>query len=244
MPSPSRRSFLTYLGLGSYATLVDTRPSRGGPAPDGPVRRPRGTPPGFFTPIESSSLDELKVPNGFRVDFIAKWDEDLGSKGPQGAEKFGYNNDFLAYFPINALTGGAPNCDEGLLWVNHEYALPLFVSGYDPRAGKKTEQQIIKEKLAVGGSILHLRRVNGRWERVPASEFTQRCTALYPDIALAGPASMLPAAAGTLANCSGGRTPWYTALTCEENYHYCNAASTNDSTAGWWRSIRSSNCRR
>ena len=63
--------------------------------------------------IEPSDLDELKLPNGFRFDFIAKWDEDLGSKGPLGAEKFGFNNDFLAYFPINALGTGAPNSDEG-----------------------------------------------------------------------------------------------------------------------------------
>lgn len=228
MPSPSRRSFLTYLGLGSYATLRDTRPSRGGPPPDVLTRRPRGNPPSFFAPIEPSDLDELKAPNGFRVDYIAKWDEDLGSKGPLGAEKFGFNCDFLAYFPINSLSGGPPNSDEGLLWVNHEYPSPLFVSGYNPRAGKKTEQQILKEKHCVGGSILHIRRVNGRWERVPGSEFTRRFTALYPEIALTGPASMLPAATGTLANCSGGRTPWFTALSCEENYQHYNAATATD----------------
>ena len=134
------------------------------------------------------------------------------------------------------------------------------MSGYNPRPARRPRSRSSKEKLCVGGSILHVRRVNGRWERVPASEFTRRFTALYPDIAADGPGVDVPAATGTLANCSGGRTPWFTALSCEENFQDYNAddrpdglplvrrrrasASTNGSTAGSWRSIPSARCRR
>lgn len=133
-----------------------------------------------------------------------------------GAEVFGYNNDFLAYFPIDALNGGKNN-REGLLFVSHEYPLPIFVSGHSGE-GIKTEAQITAEKLSVGASILHIRNEGGTWKHLPGSRYTRRLTALYPSIDTTGPATkQVPQARGTLGNCSGGRTPWHTALSCEEN---------------------------
>lgn len=224
----TRRRFLTWLGMGTYAAL---REGHGpGAAPPFAVRR-RGVPPPFFKPIAPSAEDRLVLPDGYRADLICKWDEPLGSKGPHGAERFGFNNDFLAYFPIDALEGGKSN-DEGLLWVNHEYPHPLFVSGYAGSDRKKREQ-ILREKLSVGGSVLHVRRAGGRWQRVKDSKWTRRLTALYPDIAFTGPASALGEAAGTLANCSGGRTPWWTVLSCEENFQDCNPAGPDAFTFRW-----------
>ena len=44
----------------------------------------------------------------------------LGSTAPDGSpERFGFNNNFVAYFPIDSLSGGS-NAAERLLWVNHE----------------------------------------------------------------------------------------------------------------------------
>lgn len=215
--SLSRRQFLTYVGMGSYALL--TQISQGAKKVQFPVRRRKAPPPSFFNPIGPSKEDELILPEGYKQDLIIKWGEDLGSKSKDGkAEAFGFNNDFLAYFPIDALKGGDNNC-EGLLWVNHEYPNPVLVSGYSDLTKKKTTEQIIKEKLCVGGSIIHVQRKDGKWTHVPGSKYTRRFTAAYPKIDLTGEAAKtVPFGIGTLANCSGGRTPWWTVLTCEENF--------------------------
>ncbi len=216
----SRRQFLTYLGVGNYAALIAS--GTAGAQPVFPAPRRRGPAPAFFKPIGPSAADELVLPEGFGASVVVRWDDPLGSKAPDGSdERFGFNNDFIAYFPIDVLTGGS-NSAEGLLWVNHEYPNPLFVSGYTAADGKakrkKSAAQIGKEKLSVGGSVLHVRRENGIWKPVAGSKFARRLTAAYPEMALIGPAAKIGPAVGTLANCSGGVTPWHTALSCEENY--------------------------
>src|SRR5262245_9821267 len=228
----SRRGFLTYIGLGTYAALRD--PLGAAPAPA--RRRGRGQ-PGFFDPITPSTDDRLLLPAGYRYDIVCAWGDALGSKipaagagGDVGEEKFGFNNDFLAYFPIDGREGKA-NPGEGLLWVNHEYPDPLFVSEYTREEYRartnKTAKQIRAEKLSVGGTVLLVKRdAGGRWKSAHHPVFTRRLTALYPEMEVTGPARELVltgakgplSCVGTLANCSGGRTPWLTALSCEENY--------------------------
>ena len=211
--SLTRRTFLTYVGTGTAALLAD--PVSSAPFPNS--RREKLTPPLGMKPILPSRKDELVLAEPFRSNVIISWGDALGTEGPEGAETFGFNNDFIAYFPIDARSGGR-NPDEGLLWVNHEYMHPLFVSGFTGK-GKKTREQIRTEKLCVGGSIIHVRREGENWKHLPGSKFTRRFTALYPEIAVSGPsAEQVPLGIGTLANCSGGRTPWFTALSCEENY--------------------------
>jgi secreted PhoX family phosphatase len=212
---------LTYVGLGAYAALRN--PLAAADQAAFPLGRPHGEPPDFFSPISASEKDDLLLPPGYRYDVVCAWGDDLGSTDPdRRAEVLGFNNDFTAYFPIDALRGGR-NSGEGLLWVNHEYPNPLFVSGYTGK-GKKTERQILAEKRSVGGSVLHVRRDGGRWRRVRDSRYTRRLTALYPKIPVTGPAGAVVAQAiGTLANCSGGRTPWNTVLSCEENFRHYNS---------------------
>jgi uncharacterized protein len=159
----------------------------------------------------------LILPDGFQFDILAARDDPLGSTGPLGAERFGFNNDFLAYFPIDALTGGS-NSDEGLLWVNHEYPSALFVGGHRG-PGKKSVACVHAEKLSVGGSVIHIQREKGVWKRKSESKYARRLTALYPKIEADGPAGdRIGPAVGTYANCAGGQTPWHTALSCEEAY--------------------------
>lgn len=215
----TRRAFLTYLGIGTYGLLRGRKAWAQRSA--FPLPRGKGEPPGFFKPISPSSEDQLLLPDGFRCNVICAWGDDLGTTGPFGAERFGFDNDFLAYFPIDAPSGGKSRT-EGLLWVNHENANPLFVSRFTGRE-KKTEEQITVEKLAVGGSVIHVRREAGVWKHVPASKYTRRFTALYPKMSISGlAADRVAEAVGTLANCSGSRTPWHTVLSCEENFHDCN----------------------
>src|SRR5262245_27324866 len=151
----SRRRFLTYLGLGSYAALrgpLGTAPPLEGATQ--PANRRRR--PSFFEPILPDTNDQLVLPAGYRYDVVCAWGDPLGSSVPQELprayqklagqpQRFGFNCDFLAYFPLDALQAGAKgNSREGLLWVNHEYPDPLFVSNY-PRDGKraKTRAQIL-----------------------------------------------------------------------------------------------------
>jgi secreted PhoX family phosphatase len=87
----------------------------------------------------------------------------------------------------------------------------------------------------VGNSVLHLRRGgDGRWQVIP-SPYNRRITGDSPGIAVTGPLSgrsglairgeegtfrveVGATVAGSLANCSGGTTPWGTVLSCEENF--------------------------
>jgi secreted PhoX family phosphatase len=219
----SRRNFLTYLGLGTYALMRSS--VRADAAPARFPLRERKPSPYQFKPISATTKDEVILPEGFDYQVICTYGDALGSTGPKSeAETFGYNNDLTVYFPIDALENGR-NSSEGLLWVNHENPDPLFVSNY---CGKppKTLEQILAEKRSVGGSVLHVRKANGKWEFVSGSRFNRRLNALYPSIPFTGPAAnSLPPATGTLANCSGGRTPWHTVLSCEENYPDYNSKS-------------------
>lgn len=72
--------------------------------------------------------------------------------------------------------------------------------------------------------MIHVQRQNAGWKLVAGSKFNRRLTASYTEIALTGPAAALGPVVGTLANCSGGVTPWHTVLSCEENYPDYNAA--------------------
>src|SRR5262245_61652742 len=98
----TRRRFLTYLGFGTYAALINP-PARS--APQFPLR-PRRKCPFPFKEIKPSKADDLLLPDGFDYHVVAVWGDSLGTKGPEGPEAFGFNNDFLAYFPIDALQKG------------------------------------------------------------------------------------------------------------------------------------------
>lgn len=213
--TPTRRQFLTYLGLGTYS-LLRSSPVH---AAFFPLRRRRPARPTLFGPIRPSGFDRVIVPKGFRYDRVITWGDALGSTGPLGPEHFGYDNDFLCYFPLTK--------EEGLLWVNHESVVSLFVSDFSE--GQKTREQVQKERLAVGGSVLQIRRGKEGWRHVPGSKYTKRFTAAYPQIAMTGPvAAKVPQCRGTLANCSGGKTPWNTVLSCEENFKDFNPKSGHD----------------
>ncbi|MGI8649088.1 MAG: PhoX family protein [Rubrobacter sp.] len=139
---------------------------------------------------------------------------------------FGDHNDFLAYFPIDALEGGS-NSSDGLLWVNHEYINPLFfseyVDGYGEAETEKTKEQIDKEKSGVGGAIIRVRRDGDTWAFVE-NDPMNRCVDATTPMDVTGPARGSDAVMGatemigSLANCGGGLTPWNTVLSCEENF--------------------------
>lgn len=156
------------------------------------------------------------------------------------AEQFGYNCDFVGFFPLPRW--GRRVLTMGLLAVNHEYTNPeLMFPGYV--VGNPTREQVDIELAAHGVSIVEVRR-RGRgsvpfvpggeaagvsWACVVGSAYNRRITAETP-VEITGPArghAWLRTAEdpdgvtvrGTLNNCAGGKMPWGTLLTCEENFH-------------------------
>jgi secreted PhoX family phosphatase len=168
-----------------------------------------------FRAVAASSADAFEVPEGYRAHVVIKYDDAFAnSDGTQ--LRFGYNNDFLAFFPLDGKT------DEGLLFVNHEYPAPFFQHGVT-RGADKTAAQIALEQYSVGNSIVHVKKdAAGLWQVVTPSPYNRRITGAEPDCEFTGPLAGAPrigaTSRGSLANCSGGITPWGTALSCEENF--------------------------
>jgi secreted PhoX family phosphatase len=240
-PAPAgmtRRRFLTFLGVGSAALTAGSTgiltghegSAGGGGSAVAAARAPAEVPTGrrtFFTPIEPSDEDEVILPSGFKYDIVRKWGDSVTDDAP-----FGYNNDYVAYFPIDALEGGR-NSGDGLLWVNHEYLDPKWVSEYTDPETEKSPEQIAQEKAAVGGSIFRVRKQGDTWAFVEDDRCNRRIDATTA-MELTGPAAgsdetqQATEVVGTLANCGGGVTPWHTVLTCEENFQDYYGKSSED----------------
>ena len=125
-----------------------------------------------------------------------------------------------------------------LVIVNHEYTSPAdMFPDFEP-ASYPTANQTAVEIEAHGFSIVELQLGHqGRWEFNRDSPFNRRATGSTPmDIAgpLRGHPMMMTAndptgteVLGSLNNCAGGKTPWGTILTCEENFdqYFANFAA-------------------
>jgi len=189
-----------------------------------------------FRAIPASPADALQVPEGYRADLIIGYGDRFAA-GDGTSLLYGYNNDFLAFFPLPA---GSESSNEGVLFVNHEYPGPYLQHG-ETDARAKTLQQIELERESVGISILHVRRDDaGVFRVVSPSSYNRRITGAVPvECEFTGPLADNPAypgvgltVRGSLANCSGGTTPWGTALSCEENYQ--DYASTGGNFGYGW----------
>ncbi len=166
----------------------------------------------FIKGIEYSSEDKLILAEGLDFDIIIQWGEAISDK-----DTFGFNNDYLAFIPLDE------KGDDGLLWVNHEYMSPMFVSGFiHDGSTKKTKEQVEKEQYSVGGSVVRIKKDSaGKWRVVLNDPHNRRYHGQTKiPFAWDEPIAGANHAIGTFANCSGGVTPWGTILTAEENYQY------------------------
>ncbi|WP_435261988.1 PhoX family protein [Tenacibaculum sp. nBUS_03] len=189
-------------------------------------------------PLAPSNQDDLILTKGLEYHTIIKWGDKIND-----TDTFGFNNDFNCFIPLDD-----SNPKDGLLWVNHEYVNPLFVSNFNFRESKKlkqhkTKEQVDKEMYNVGGSIVRIKEKDGIWKIVLNDPHNRRITAKTPiklnwDYPIKGKTTVI----GTNSNCSGGITPWKTFITCEENYDSCfgetkynekNIASHKPSSYGW-----------
>ena len=158
--------------------------------------------------IAPSQEDKLVLAKGLDFDVLIKWEDAINKK-----DTFGFNNDFTAFIPFDK-----KNPNDGILWVNHEYVDPFFVSNHV--GGPKSKEQVEKEMYNVGGSILRVKKnKKGKWKVIKNDPINKRIHGMTEipfnwEHPIAGKTSAM----GTLGNCSGGVTPRGTILTCEENY--------------------------
>tara|TARA_B100000749_G_scaffold280896_1_gene280659 strand:+ start:24832 stop:26415 length:1584 start_codon:yes stop_codon:yes gene_type:complete len=163
-----------------------------------------------FQPIPASDKDDLILAEGFTKQILISEMDPL-----KNDELFGTNNDYTSFMPLDS------SGTEALLWVNHEYFNPLFVTGFHPsnKNFKRTKEQVDKEQSLMGGSVLHIRKTKGQWVVDTQSSYTQRYSA-QRSFELIAPRKIQGTnkAVGMVANCAGGQTPWGTFLSCEENF--------------------------
>ena len=215
----TRRSFIRGIASAGASSVAAVALERTGYLDTATALAQTAPPSDFsaFRAIAASATDAFEVPEGYRARTVIGYgDQVLNEDGT--VVTYGYNNDFLAYFPLKG-------SDEGLLFINHEYPAPFFQHGVTAAAAK-TSAQVEIERQSVGNSILHVKRAaDGGWSVVSPSRYNRRITGAGPVHEFTGPLADNPAypgiglgASGSLANCSGGITPWGTALSCEENY--------------------------
>lgn len=163
--------------------------------------------------------------------------------------RFGANNDAVAFFAL-----GGQRDRNGLLCVNHEYTTAELVftgipaSPKERVAGRKAwieahPHAVAWMQAAHGVSVMHVARGLRGWTLQRGGRYTRRITANTP-CAIHGPArghELMRTRAdphgvqvlGTFANCAGGKTPWGTYLTAEENFddYFGGARSWSTATA-------------
>src|SRR5690606_38530010 len=180
------------------------------------------------------------VAEGYDADVLLRWGDRLFADAPEfdptkqsaeaQARQFGYNNDYVGYIAID----GSP--EHGLLVVNHEYTNPhLMFPGLVKIVDGKVEQaplskeQVDIEMAAHGGTIVEIRKQDGKWQPVLDGAKNRRITS-NTEMVLSGPVAghdrvktnADPSGTkvfGTINNCAGGVTPWGTYIMAEENIH-------------------------
>lgn len=206
-------------------------------APAGLRAQSLSGPPGSIGPgfreIRHDLAEGHRLSEEYRARILIRWGDGLGGEEPSGfpldsreqAQRFGYNNDFIAYVPLQG-------SERGLLCVNHEYPVSqLMFPGNRTREEENAgldEDRVLCEMAAVGHSVLEVRKTGADWTVVSDSPRRRRLTAATP-IGFTGPAAgharmRTPGdpegrrVLGLLSCCAGGKTPWGTVLIAEENF--------------------------
>jgi secreted PhoX family phosphatase len=209
-----------------------------------------------FESLSQTITQDMQVAPGYSAQVLIGWGDPMLPGAPafdpmnQTAEaqalQFGYNNDYLGYFP---LPRGSDSSEHGLLGVNFEYTSHelMFPGWTKVEAGEgvaeedrpdaieaaslaaQTPEQTAIEIMAHGGAVIEVIKENGQWRVVEDSQYARRITG-ETEMEIVGPAAghdLLKTSAdpsgtkvlGMLNNCAGGKTPWGTWLTAEENFN-------------------------
>lgn len=193
-----RRTFLEFLGIGVVGVTVPMI------VLDSCTKNKKIALKG----IKPSFDDEVILHDGLEYSKLISWGDSIGKD-----LFFGSHNDYIAFIPLN------DTATDGILWVNHEYFDQLFVSGTIDKS-KKSKAMVLSEMKEVGASMIRIaKNSEGYWEVKTDDPKNKRIDGTTP-IPFANRKKIMGSslAIGTLANCSGGVTPWGNILTCEENY--------------------------
>ena len=211
------KGFVTTAAVGALGGTLTSRfalAAEGGPSTLG------------FTPLEQVIKDDHQVAPGYTAKILMRWGDPVLADAPEWApeeqsgesqaKQFGYNNDYLAFFP---LPRGSHSSERGLLHVNFEYTNPeLMFPGWSTavmsteqakeltgedrefsedelleltkqhRLEQQTPEQSQIELMAHGGAVIEVRKENGSWTVVPNSQYARRITG-DTEMAIAGPAA-------------------------------------------------------
>ncbi|MBX5042828.1 PhoX family phosphatase [Rhizobium lentis] len=193
-----------------------------------------------FSEVEAGVDDKHHVAEGYNADILLRWGDAVLPGAPAfdptkqtadaQSKQFGYNNDYVGFIPLEG------SAEHGLLVVNHEYTnphlmFPGLVQVVDGKIkqGALSKEQVDAEMAAHGGTIVEIRKTDGKWQVVADGKYNRRITANTP-MDISGPAAgndRLKTSAdatgtraiGTINNCAGGVTPWGTYIMAEENFH-------------------------
>lgn len=248
----SRRGFVA---VGSVATAVAGALPAIADASDSSLSNQR-----VFKAVGPTREDRILLSPGLRHDVLIGWGDPLfkddsgltardirsldwlnAQAAAKQEKRFGTNNDALAFFV------SPKKRSSGVLCVNHEYVVPeLSFAGFqkDREAWVRAHPEAVSWMQAAHGvSVLNLERGIRGWRVVRGGPSTRRITANTP-MQIMGPArgdALLRTNAdpsgttvlGTFANCAGGKTPWGTYLTAEENIqdYFGGARSWAESSA-------------
>ena len=186
-----------------------------------------------FSSLKHELGSTHRLAPGYEATQLIAWGDGLDGKPAKSfplseqeqARAFGFNNDFLAYVPLDGSR-------QGVLGVNHEYPtarlmFPGFGDDTSAVAGMSAADTRA-EMAAIGHSVIEVAEVGGTWRVVPDSRYARRFTP-WTSISIDGPAAGHPrlrtksdrqgkSVLGILGCCAGGKTPWGTVLIAEENF--------------------------
>ncbi|MFC3442888.1 PhoX family protein [Sphingobium rhizovicinum] len=225
--------------LGALAACGDDDNDSSSPTPT-PTPTPTPSYGISFAPVAANMNDTVTVPTGYTVDILLKAGDSIetgtayaGSyPTPADAEKWaGGNHDGMEYFE---LSGTNPNSG-GLLAINFEYPDFNILMGGSYNAATATADQKALALSAVGIGVVEIAKASdGKWSVKSGSKYNKRYTG-NSSYKATGPASGLLSGTikGMLNNCSSGRTPWGTYLTCEESTDNYLDPTQPEENYGW-----------
>lgn len=226
----SRRMML--LGTGAAALVPSLASCQTAPLTGAATASPAPRRGLDFSSLPLDVIDTHAVPDGYEAEVLIRWGDPLRANGPafrpgnltataQRAQ-FGFNCDYVAFL----LQAG--QASKGVLVVNHEYATLQEMTAAGGTVSAYTADTVALEQEAVGLSVVGMVREGGKWRVDLSSPLARRISATTP-MMLSGPAAGSARlrtkadpsgkrAVGTFGNCAGGKTPWGTVLSAEENF--------------------------
>ena len=243
----SRRQVMHY-GLGSLlaATLPLSGCDEQNLRPDDKHGRPELL--GFKSVPVAHLVDEVIVPEGYHAEVFFRWGDpvsdgpafkmDASNTAAEQLQQAGMHHDAIQFYP---LPRDSDNAKHGLLVMNHEYIDAQLLhsdGGVFDSPENYTLEKTLKEQHAHGVSVLEVRQEKTGWQIVRPSNYARRITA-RTTMSVSGPVAgtkylktvddpLGQEILGTLNNCSNGKTPWGSYLTCEENFNNYFDATRQD----------------